>query len=415
MSHGSAAPCALRRALLLLVCAGVASGCGKKAPPPYPTWYEPPKEYAAQAKSANAYDGYVLAAQQAESAGKEDINRVSFTFGQRKRLAARLQGATKTLMAAASKPCTIPDRSFRPDQAPTYQRGWRLLGRSLAWKVEDALNEQKPDEAIRIAAIGTKFGFDLTAGNVGDAALGYQIVDECRAALAPALPTLSPVDLTRLIEAFQKVLTDKPPIASMLENERRQMLAAVQFVQDSYRKDDYSELKQQLGPDAREPIRYLEEMKDKDGPKRVEYFQNFADEIDPEIALLRKRASQPAEARGPIPLPASDGRPWKRLSRHFFRSARPVIDLSDRALARVRLLILNAIVLRSIRESGKAVLSFAALPKSLTTDPYSGRPFRFSAVGAEYKLYSIGSDLRDDGGETDELGLGPDLVLGGFE
>lgn len=415
MSHGSAAPSVFARALLLLLCAGGGWGCGKKAAPPYATWYEPPPAQSPVLKSDNAYDGYVRAAIEAENLGREDINRVGFTLGQRRRVANALKAPISALIVASGMTCVMPDRSYRPDQAPAYQRGWRLLGRCLAWRVEDTLNEQKPDEAIRLAAIGTKFGLDLTGGTASDAALGYQIVDECRAALAPALPTMSSVDLTRVIEDFQKTLAGKPPVSSMLDNEKRQMLAAVQFVQDSYRSDDYKELREQLGIDAREPIRYLEEMKDKDGEDRVKYFKEFADEIDPEIKLIRTRISQPAEARGPIPLPASEGRPWKRLARHFFRSGRPVIDLSDRAVARTRLLILNAIVLRSIRESGKAVLSFSALPKALTTDPYSGRPFRFSAVGAEYKLYSIGSDLRDDGGESDELGLGPDLVLGGFE
>jgi hypothetical protein len=396
-------------AVLLLV------GCGKSVPPAYPVWFEAIANDEPKEKSANAYDGYALAARQAEAAAPEDLNRVSFTAGQRHKLLVSLAGPLKTLTGAAAKPCTLPPRAFRPDQAPTYQRGWRMLGRALAWIVERDLLDQKPEEAISTALVGIKFGFDLTGGSASDAALGYTVVDEVRGALAPALSTMSPVDLTRVINGVSTILRARPGLDKTMANEKQAMLAAVQFIQDSYRKDDFQFLKSELGPDAREPVRYLEELHDRDGEPRAKFFREFASEINDEINMLSQRATQPAAARAPIPLPPAEGRPWKRLSRHFFRSARPLLDLDDRTVARTRMLILNALILRTIREAGSAPKSLSSFPKDLTTDPYSGRPFRYTAVGLEFKLYSIGSDLRDDGGESDELGLAPDLVLEGSQ
>jgi hypothetical protein len=45
------------------------------------------------------------------------------------------------------------------------------------------------------------------------------------------------------------------------------------------------------------------------------------------------------------------------------------------------------------------------------TDPYSGRGFVYRVDGADYRLYSVGADIKDDGGETDETYTAPDLML----
>lgn len=393
----------------------LAGGCAKPNPTPYPTWFTPPPAYVPATTSDNAFDGYARAAIQTERLLPDDLNRVGFTPGQQKRVLERIGEPMKTLEAASKLPCTVPDRAFLPGVAPTYQRGWRLLGRALAWRIERDLVEQKVEDAIHHFLVATKFGFDLTGGEATDAALGLQIADEARGALAPSLPTLTPVDLTRIIVGVTEILKARPRLEVALRNERGNMQAAVQFVQDSYQANDFAALRDLLGPDAREPIRFLEDLRERDGKNRADFFEGFGKEIDEEIELLVERAKLPAAARGPIPLPPAEGRPWKRLARHFFRSARPLIDLDDRAVARTRLLVLSAQIMRTIKETGTAPKSLASLPQDLIVDPYSGRPFRYTAVGAETKLYSIGADLRDDGGETDELGLTPDLVLEGAQ
>jgi hypothetical protein len=48
---------------------------------------------------------------------------------------------------------------------------------------------------------------------------------------------------------------------------------------------------------------------------------------------------------------------------------------------------------------------------NLKTDPYSGKPFIYGSDGADYHVYSVGADFRDDGCETDETFTQPDLKL----
>ncbi|HRI42850.1 MAG TPA: hypothetical protein PLV39_01690 [Fimbriimonadaceae bacterium] len=409
MSHGSANT--FGRYALSLILAGLGIfGCKPLPPPSYSSWYASIAKPAPRADSA--YQVYVDAAVAAERLPKDDLNRVSFTPGQRRRITKALAKVIEPVVREARR-CEMPLRIFRPTEAPAYQRGWRLIGRALAWRVEDELAQGELEEAIRTGLAAFRFGFALGGGSASDAALGYQIVDDVRAALAPALLTLSPVDLTRLINGMSGMLRHRPSLESLLESERGAMRAAVQFVQDAYRAEDFDALELQLGPDAREPIRYLKDLRRRDGADRVRYFEGFAAEIDLEIKLLAERAKRPAEARGPWPAPSSEARPWKRLARHFFRTGRPLIDMDDRVTARTRLFVLNALVLRSIKETGAAPKSLSVFPADLTRDPYTGRPFRYAAAKAEYRLYSIGGDLRDDGGETDELGLSPDMTVDG--
>lgn len=409
MSQGSANTLGLSALCAAMVVIG-AFGCKPMPAPPYTLWHS--SQAPVLERADTAYQVYVDAARAAERLPADDLNRVSFTPGQRRRVTKALEKTVEPVVRETRR-CEMPARVFGPDQAPPYQRGWRLIGRVLAWQVEDHLAQGATEDAIRAGLAAIRFGFALSGGSASDAALGFQIVDDARAALAPALVTMSPIDLTRLINGVSDALKHRPSLVRAFENEREAMKAAVQFVQDAYRAEDYSRLEQLLGPDAREPIRYLRDLRRKDGRDRVAYFEKFASEIGPEIDLLRERAARPAEARGPWPVPPGEGRPWKRFARHFFRTGRPLIDLDDRVTARTRLFVLTALVMRSIKETGAAPKSLSVLPAELTRDPYTGRSFRYAAAKAEYRLYSIGADLRDDGGETDELGLSPDLTVDG--
>lgn len=383
-------------------------GCKPLPPRPYASWYASTTQPVPKIESA--FRVYADAALAAERLPGDDLNRVSFTPGQRRRITKALDKVIEPILRE-TRPCEMPPRVFDPGTAATYQRGWRLIGRALAWRVEDQFAAGDSEGAIQTGLAAFRFGFALSGGSAADAALGFQIVDDARAALTPALVSMSPVDLTRLVNGVSEVLQGRPSFEQVLQNERATMRAAVQFVQDAYRTQDFAALELQLGPDAREPIRYLKDLHRRDGADRVRYFEGFAAEIDPEIDLLRKRASLSAEARGPVPAPSGEGRPWKRLARHFFRSGRPLLDLDDRVTAKTRLFVLNALILRAIKETGAAPKSLSVFPAKLTRDPYTGRPFRYTAARAEFRLYSVGADLRDDGGETDELGLSPDLTI----
>ncbi len=394
----------LRGAVLLCVL----GGCSRAPAPPFPTWYTPSVETRSQ-----PFSDLLGLADQAEQLAPAFKDRIAFRPADRRAVLQALGKPLGRLAKLVEKPIPFPDRSRFPFEVASGHRGWRLLGRCLVWRVETCVADGHADDAITNTLVATRFGYLLTQGNAGDASLGFGIVDEARQAMAPSLSTLSAEQLTRLGNGLTAALRARPSIERTLDQERRSMLAAVQFVQDSYSKGTWSPLRQGLDVDGREAVEYLIELKTKDGSKREDYFRRFAGEIDPEIDLLKSVAEKPVAARGALPLPPSEGRAWRRFARHFFRGARAILQVSDRTLAKTRLFILECFIHRAIRENRTAPKSLSVFPADLTLDPYSGRRFVYRASGIDYRLYSIGADLRDDGGESDEAGGSPDMTLEG--
>lgn len=61
--------------------------------------------------------------------------------------------------------------------------------------------------------------------------------------------------------------------------------------------------------------------------------------------------------------------------------------------------------------TGEAKLADLGLPTEVTTDPYNGQPLHLSKTPDGWLIYSVGSDLKDDGGQLDksltDVGYGP--------
>jgi hypothetical protein len=96
----------------------------------------------------------------------------------------------------------------------------------------------------------------------------------------------------------------------------------------------------------------------------------------------------------------------------------PALDAASvrfaRTEAKIRSLrVLNAILAReqagNIDEQPK--LADLGLPAETTTDPYNGQPMHVKKTADGWLIYSVGSNLKDDGGKLDDdrtdVGLGP--------
>jgi hypothetical protein len=46
--------------------------------------------------------------------------------------------------------------------------------------------------------------------------------------------------------------------------------------------------------------------------------------------------------------------------------------------------------------------TLSQLPQPLPQDPFSGKDFVYRRTGGDYSLYSIGQNLKDDGGKVPE-------------
>ncbi len=394
--------------LVLLGILASAPGCRRAEPIPYATWRPPLPSYRPATGSNNAYDGYLLAATQAQTVAPREVNRVEFTPGMRASVQNRLGPALSTVRAATRKTCRFEYQPVGPSQPRPYRTAWRLIGRAMVWRVEDALKVSDWDTAITWVLASTKFGIDLSGGCSADASLGYAIADEARRAIAPRLGEIPPAPLGRLSSGIAAALRGAPSLRQTLDNEHENMLAAVQYVQDCYRDRKLDALRQTLGRGARDAVDYLSKMPESERPR---YFAGFAAEADDEVRTLIAFGAKPRATRPEPPTRKGEYRPWRRLSTHYFSGGRPLMDLRDQFLARTRLLVLTSRIHAAIATSGAAPASIASFPEYLRKDPFSGRDFVYRASSSDYKLYSVGRDLRDDGGESDEAGVEPDLVL----
>jgi hypothetical protein len=398
--------------LLALVAVGLSAGCRHAATPPFETWFSGAPAYSPTTNSDNAYDAYALAGAEVEAQAGSLLNRNYFTPYYKRLTLDKIGGTLARLEAATGRKCLFQFQPHQPGKPPRFQQGWRLLARALVWQIEQAVVDGDYGVAAKKAVAAITFGLDLTGGGALDASLGLSIVDDARSAIAPATSRMSPEQLAVIEDGITRALLNKPLLSQTFEHELQNMKAGVQYVQDAYRDSNWQSLLDLMGKDVRPAIEYLKQMKNKGEDKRVEFFRGLAGEADAEVAWLSEQSRLPAYKR------SSDGpedqekeRPWRRFAKHFFLVGRPLLSMDLRTVARTRLLLLEAHAMRAVKAQRSAPGDLSDVQSALRTDPYSGRDFIYRAQGADYRIYSVGADYRDDGGETDETYSFPDLML----
>ena len=386
----------------------LATGCHRGESNELPTWAAEPRPYSPSPVSANAYDAYALAAIDAEAKGGESLQRVSFFPDQRKEAALAIKSAVASVVAATAKPCDFQFVPHKPFQPIPYQPGWRLIGRVIVWQVEDACQAADYDRAISSAVAATRFGFGLTGGGGTDASLGYSIVDEARRVIAPVLGKMSPTQLDRLAKGMKSALDAKPKVTKAIKNERENTLLMIQGLQDGFKSGNLKTFQTNLGSDTNEAIRYLEGLSG-NASKSKAYFASLGKAAEEERKLVESDSEVPASKRTPEKTKYDAA--WKKLAKHVFGAARPLLAMDDATLARTRLLILYAQMTRLGLEHKPYPKSLDSFTKELTIDPFSGAAFVYHADAAEFSIYSVGINGQDDGGDSDASFTKPDLRL----
>lgn len=386
------------------------AGCSHSPPPAYPDWSKRAQTIVDDAPDP-VFTVYRRAALDAEANGAKYLDQVSFTPDKQKAVEKAVAQPVQAIQKVTGKPVDfefVPRAPFVP--AP-YQKGWRLIGRSLVWQIQASGDDL--DQAISRTIEATSFGFGLTSGGATDASLGLSIADEARRAIAGRLDKMSIAQLNHLATGMEAALSAKPTLQKAIENEHEQMLTAVQTIQDAYVHESYQELRDRLGPDVHDAITYLEDMHSDDARKRPSYFEKFAAEADAEADWLSKACLQPA-AKRVLPetsAKSDEPRPWRKFSKQFFRTCRPLLAMNDATLARARMLVLTCLIMADVKKTGTAPKELGDFPARFRQDPYSGLPFVYRADGPDFYLYSVGADFKDDGGETDETYTTPDMLL----
>lgn len=400
------------RKLLFPVVALAVIGCHGSADVPYTKYADAPSPYVPNGASGNAFDAYVLAAGEVQAAmvntGVDPRSRSFFTPKQRERIVTALAPAVRRV-ANAKGACEFHYVPVKPGGTSPYRAEWRLLGHALRWQIDDQLLLATPDAALATTAVAMRFAGDLCGGGPADRTLGVEIANDVREALIPALSKLDAVSLHRLADAVKAGLERRPPLSKTFDYGQQDMSLALQTLQDEFQKDDYSTIKTAMGKEFRDLLSPLEEFR-KNGRKRADFFNALNEDLQSVSDNWRRAAALPASGRGEIlKFKLKGDRSRKAFARHFFLIGRPLLQIEDRSVAQLRLLILEAELRRVARTTGRAPSSLNNVSKPWGIDPYNGRIFGYQPDGAEFRVYSVGANLKDDLGDTDAAGLDPDI------
>lgn len=390
--------------------AALLSGCGSRPELAYPDWL---RTSGSTPSAQGRYAAYASAADLAEKSASKYLSTVYFTPGKRDACLKLIGPALRTLSQGAQR--QELGWGFSPTsplESPDHVAAWRLLGRGLVWKIEEGVRSGDHDAAVRCTVLATRFGFDMLGGGAMEGSLGLALCDDARRAIAPALPKMSGELLEKLSNGVANALAKSPKLVETISNERLNLLAGVQAIQDAYREEAWGNLVKGFGPDVRAAVDRMKEMKSKDPVQAIGFFKGLADEAEDEAEYYARLAQLPRARRADVDKPDLDqGRPWRRFARHCTGTMRPLLDQYDDTLARTRLLVLEAELQHRAKAGEPFPKTISQFGAELSTDPFSGESFPYRADGTDYRVYSVGSDLSDDGGQTDETFAMPDVRL----
>lgn len=387
-------------------------GCSGAAPLSYPQWASSDSSVP---EASSGFASYCRAAEMAEQAAGKLGKTVNFTLGKRKQLVTNLGPALRELRTGLSRPTLgFKLTTTGIGESPRYHTGFRLLGRAMVFQIESAIEAKEYGRAAQVARQATQLGFDLCNGSAIDAQLGMSISNEAREAITPALPNLSAKELSTVASQFHQLLLDRPSLSVSIENEKAQMMQNVQSLQDSFLRGDADRLMIELNqPTASK--RALADLKSKSSSERLAFFKGFAGEVDIKARHWREMVGLPLSLRDPnqkriakLKLPSE--RPWRVFSDQFCNLGEPLITMNDSNLAQTRLFVLEAALLSRVK-SGKHVPSHINGYNDAAIDPYTGRAFPYHGEGKDFRVYSVGTNLIDDGGQSDDSGTSLDMFL----
>ncbi|MBX3114054.1 MAG: hypothetical protein KF836_05755 [Fimbriimonadaceae bacterium] len=405
ISFGQLCP---RWACLGLIVLAVA-GCQPEKPEPWETFADLNQApYKAQAGSGNAWDQYLLAANLADKATEKFKDQADLRGNQQTEYLSRIDTALSMAIRAGGMNCTPQFVAQDPFLPRRSHSGLSAIGRGLELKIQTLDEEGAADGSAQYIVAAHRMANHLSGGDAQDALLGYWIASEARRSSVALIQRMSAGALTNLGNSILASLDKAPPLSTTLDNELKSMLAGVQFISDVHQKKEYGLLETALYKQADPAIDFLKKLKEKD---RVEYFRGFSQEAKNRIEHARQTADIPVIERKAFQIDQGADRPWKRFATHLFTPLDTFLIERDLHIARSRLFALTCLALAGGKAQGSAPLVFKNLPANADTDPYSGKPFPYRVANREFRIYSVGIDGRDDGGDSNSENREPDLLL----
>lgn len=388
--------------MLIAIC-----GCGKPTPPHFADRL---KAYPTPPTNA-AFDRLMQAADMIEKSCAQYLGKSELTVTEKRRAIAAAEPAIEHIRTALTP---IPEYVYVPVgplQPSKHRRGWAFLGSVLMWKAHDQISSDNVDAACETVALAIRFGTAISGGDAFDMNLGFTIVSDSAGELWDRLFAASPSALRGLYSQILVALKSGPEIAHSLRSESTNMLAVVNAYQDAFQKNELAQFSEALGQQYRPAFEYLDKLRSESPAEQVEYFDSFAGRAELISNQVSKATSQATHLWEEQQFEKPDA-PWWRLADVYFSQAAKMPGWYLKNQSLLRILGVRAALTARLR-SGQALPStIARLPAIIRTDVYSGKDLMYHSQGSDFKLYSVGPDRRDDGGEGGPTGVSPDLVFG---
>jgi hypothetical protein len=330
-------------------------------------------------------------------------------FPKQKAEARKVIGASRSVALSAAQ--TIKSINYVPTGLavpPPYLSGLRLIGVSLIWDIEDAIQNHDFDKAISACGSATLLGTSLLSGGAYEASLGASIINQSRQKMVPILGSLSGIQLGKLGSAIQKASANRPPIYLAIENEKANMLLGLQQAQDFFESKRLDKLQDRIGPSSKDTIEMLRTY-NKDPEKAKALFDWIGNDISARSDWYLRLVKNPQMSELE---PKKDEKKSKlMLYRYFGSSIESLVPMLQATYCRTQLFILECYLKQKMKLQKPLPTSLNAFSSKATIDPFTGEQFYYKGGQLSYLLYSAGEDGIDNGGTTDSSFRNPDLLL----
>ena len=345
------------------------------------------------------FKAYVEAAALMEASATKHIGRTAWTPDQRDFI---IEAARVPITKIAGKKNVIFGKTWtglfnvRPSA-----RGWRTMGRALAWRIDKAVKNGDHSHAISSLVTAVQMATALSSSDSQDADLGLEIMDECVNAIWQSLPKFGAGELNRLYSSLAAELSLKPLIENIDAQERAIVFSFLEWVRDQYQRRDFDAISNRLGKAVLPAVKYLEELVEESSADQQKYFNDFRGAMEEELEQYQLRITQaPYEWQSD----EEEGvKPWSRFVRAFITSSRVYTVNRAKTRTKLRLLAIDGALLARFKSTDNVPRDLSAFPQALRIDPYTGTTLVYIPRGVDYKLYSCGPNGSDDMGTGDDV------------
>src|SRR5688572_14030280 len=349
-----------------------------------------------------AFETYRRAALDVENRAAKYISRTAWTPDQRDFIVEASAGAIRDLSGIEG--AHLGKTWNEPFGLRDHTRGWRTVGRALAWRIDRDIKEENFADAAYCLKTAMRMANALSTSDSHDATLGLEIVDESMATAWQYLPVMPEDVLAGVATDIAGLLQQSPAPEVIVAQERAIVLAQAEWVRAKYQERDFKTIANKMGKAVAPALKYLRGLTEQPPHEQQAYFTEFANEIEGDLRLFAERLHS-----APYQWQEEDDRktrPWMRFTRSFGASWRVYATRRAEVRTRLRLFAIDAALLSKFKAMGAVPKDLADFPKSLRSDPYSGNDLVFLSRGVDYKLYSVGSDGIDGGGDREDISLG---------